>query len=332
MPGLFNPLIEPRTAAALALVSICGVGWGLIAAQFLTIGLALSILGAVTTLWLYWADFRLAWVGITRRQLSLRAVSKELWVALGIVAVDVVVPAYLAMVVPTTAAFEAERSSRQWLLVAATYTLTAVVGFFSGYKARRELPIHQGPNQDADSASVYVGEMHVDFQHLQADLYVELSIRAFNGSGKPISVRQVRGELSVATSPRQGGSVLEIGRLPSPRLLEDRTRTRAIPDRAEIFLVFEQRVPRAMADTITATLDARDQVQLGLNDLNIMVSGDGDPSREVRLSIWNGMTLRRWPEWIFVGRIIEARVHEAVRVSASIGVLAVWVISASHLL
>ena len=281
MPGSFHPLIEPRAAAALALLSICGVGWSLIAAQFITVGLGLSILGGVATIWVYWTEFQPAWAGIARGQRSSRTVSKELWVALGIVAVDVVVPTYLAMGAP----------SKRLLIVAAIYAGTAVVGFFSGFKLRREFPAHRRLTQDGDSTSMYVGEMHVDVQHLRADLYVELSIRAFNGTGEPISVRQVRGELSVATSPQHGGSVSEIGRLPSPRLLEDRTRTRAIPDRAEIFLVFEQRVPRVMADTIIATLDGGDQVQLGLNNLDVIVSGDRDPSREVRLAIWNGMAL-----------------------------------------
>jgi hypothetical protein len=74
------------------------------------------------------------------------------------------------------------------------------------------------------------------------------------------------------------------------------------------------------------------RVQLGLNDLDVMISDDKDPSREVRLKIWNGVTIRRWSERVFAGRIVEAQVHETLRASDSIGVLMVSVISGLYIL
>jgi hypothetical protein len=310
-----HPLIEPRAAAALALASICGVGWGLIAAQFIAAGLVLSFLGSAATLWLYLADVKLVWAEI--RQLKVPAVPRELWVGFGIIGVNIAVPAYLAMAVPAPPTLAQEAGGGRWIIIAVTYAFAAAIGFFYGFRERPKPP--QDLVEGVNSASLYVAEVLVDVQHLQADLYVEICIRAFNSSGETVSIQHVRGELSVATCPKRGGSAMAIGRLPTPRLLEDRTQTRSIADRAEIFLVFEQRVPRVLADTITATLDAGDQVQLGLSDLDVMFSTDKDSSREVRVKIWNGVSLMRWSERVFVGRIFEAQGHATLRGSASIG-------------
>jgi hypothetical protein len=91
---LAHPLAEPRAAAALGLAGICGFGWGLLSAQLIVGGLALSVIGALATVWLYANDLRLA-VKELRRGNPTFPMPKELWIALAILALEIMVPIYL---------------------------------------------------------------------------------------------------------------------------------------------------------------------------------------------------------------------------------------------
>jgi len=73
-----HPLVQPRALAAVTLAGLSAAGWGLIAAQFIGLGFALSLLGAAATLWLYWSDFQLVAGAISKGDFRQQAVELKL--------------------------------------------------------------------------------------------------------------------------------------------------------------------------------------------------------------------------------------------------------------
>src|SRR4051812_47028068 len=100
-----HPLIQPRALAAVTLAGISAAGWGLIAAQFIGLGFALSLLGAASTIWLYWGDFRLAIRAAGKgdfRQVF-KVATKELWIGVVIAVLSVAIPIWLSLQSATAA-------------------------------------------------------------------------------------------------------------------------------------------------------------------------------------------------------------------------------------
>ncbi len=89
-----HPLAEVRATAALTLIGLCGVGWGIMIAQFVAPGLFLSALGALATLWLYFGDLKSAAVGI-RDFRNVRSVPKPIIVAYAVILTEIVMPVWL---------------------------------------------------------------------------------------------------------------------------------------------------------------------------------------------------------------------------------------------
>jgi hypothetical protein len=142
-------------------------------------------------------------------------ISRELWVAFGIIALDIAVPIYLLFGVPSSQSGVLNGPSTgnglRWWVVAVSYALTATLGFFYGFRARRE-----GRASSSFANALYVASVQVSVTHLPTEFFTEVSVRAFNGTGAPISIRGAQGTIVVSSSPKEGGSVIEIGRLPTP--------------------------------------------------------------------------------------------------------------------
>jgi|SRR5208337_2603061 len=144
--------------------------------------------------------------------------------------------------------------------------------------------------------ALYVGNMHASTTSLAAEFFIDIEIRAFNGTGTAVAVTELQG--SIKTGPNVA--------LPPPRIKEEVFRVRSIQRAAEFYVTLEQHIPRAIAERMAQAIDAGDSVGMELNDLNIFVSPTDNHNQKVRLPLWNGITIRKYQDYIVTGRIIQA--------------------------
>jgi hypothetical protein len=145
--------------------------------------------------------------------------------------------------------------------------------------------------------------MHVDTTALATD--IELIVRAFNGTEFTIAVTDVQGSVEAGYSPKEGGAVKKIRKLPIPRVKGETFPVTEV-QHGQFLIALEQRIPIAMAERMVQVINAGDAVHLGLNDLQILVSSLHE--KAVRLPIWNGISIRRMQEFTFSSQVIEARI------------------------
>jgi hypothetical protein len=125
------------------------------------------------------------------------------------------------------------------------------------------------------SKMIYLGQFHVDFGRFDNDYCFEFAIKAFNGTGQPVSVGQVRG--AIRYFELMGTKTLEKEMLPSPTFLADRGKI-DFDAYEEMFLVFDQRVPRAVALRMREVFEAGNTVGLDFATLAIPLTIKGSSS------------------------------------------------------
>jgi hypothetical protein len=160
---------------------------------------------------------------------------------------------------------------------------------------------------------LYVGLVHVDTQHLEKDLLIEIAARFFNGTGATVDVSKVTGWITYffSTQMKPGEGV----KLPVPQLLDDRGGINAIAANHEGQAVLGQRVPREVASRILEQLANGETLCLSLDGLNLIVEASSHDKEPLRMPLWNAVTLKKdWPV-PFVGRLITVNV--SARISAS---------------
>jgi hypothetical protein len=173
---------------------------------------------------------------------------------------------------------------------------------------KQEQPVSDARAETTISSNaLYVGSIQALTASLAKEFVIEVQIQAFNGTRSSIAVTALQGFITGGSCPAEGGSVVEIGKLPVPRIKEEIWSVASIRPQAEFYIMLlEQRVPSAIAERMSKVIDAGDSVQLGLNDLNIFVSPTDNSAPKVRLPLWNGISIRKIPDFILSGRIIEA--------------------------
>lgn len=154
---------------------------------------------------------------------------------------------------------------------------------------------------------LYVGQMGFDIPKLDSEFYGELWLRAFNASGVSIAVKDIKGRVRYKAGPKPEDMI----ELPSaPALLRERSETENMPDRCELMLVFEQRVPKDIAIKILSEIEGGKSASLDLNGLDVSI-GPTNSGAKSRLPLWSGLTLSKPKERVFVGRITEVRLEAA---------------------
>jgi hypothetical protein len=95
-----HPLVEPRVAAAIAVVALgCGIGFGLMLAKlFMAFGAFLSLASAISVLWIYWRHFKVAYKSISLRTVYDGINITELIVAVIVIIVVIVLSPAIYMV------------------------------------------------------------------------------------------------------------------------------------------------------------------------------------------------------------------------------------------
>jgi hypothetical protein len=137
---------------------------------------------------------------------------------------------------------------------------------------------------------LYVGEILAGFDKLQEDYVIEISIRAYNGTGGPVSLSAITGAILYATET-----------LPPPVLLGG-YKTKGIPSFTEMIFVLEQRVPNQLAMKLLAALAEGTPGGFDLRQFNIVLSLDSKSNDTDRLPVFS-ITFKKH-ETIAQGRIV----------------------------
>ena len=138
---------------------------------------------------------------------------------------------------------------------------------------KQEQPVSDARAETTISSNaLYVGSIQALTASLAKEFVIEVQIQAFNGTRSSIAVTALQGFITGGSCPAEGGSVVEIGKLPVPRIKEEIWSVASIRPQAEFYIMLEQRVPSAIADRMSKVIDSGDSVQLGLNELNILIS------------------------------------------------------------
>jgi hypothetical protein len=166
-----------------------------------------------------------------------------------------------------------------------------------------------GPKQDFASG-LYVGELRLAANRLD-ECYLELSIRGFNGTGERIDVVEVLGNILLE---RPDAEAIP---LPPAVLLSDRTQTKAIEPRAEIFLVVQQFLSPQVAETVKELIEGGG-ASFTLTHFRVDMAATNNPKRRASLPFWGGIRVTR-DYWARSDRIIHAVATAVAAGRASLG-------------
>jgi hypothetical protein len=148
---------------------------------------------------------------------------------------------------------------------------------------------------------LYVGEIIASFDKLREDYIIGIDIRAYNGTGGPVSLSAITGAILYATEA-----------LPPAVLLDRGFKTKCIPSFTEMFFVLEQRMPNQLAMKLLAALDEGRQDGLDLRRFNILLCLDSNPNEIERLPVFS-ITFRKH-ETIGRGRIVYAELSNGLNI------------------
>ncbi|MFO1080354.1 MAG: hypothetical protein U1E23_07000 [Reyranellaceae bacterium] len=154
-----------------------------------------------------------------------------------------------------------------------------------------------------DPAGLYVGEMHFNADKLVADHYLEIGIRVFNGTGTTINVDAVGGGVSFG---RIGQPVIATQKMPTPRLMVERSGTKGIQHNTEFMVCLEQRLPNEFLKIFPGAIGEPD-VYLDFDSLWVTAKPETGTDFVTRLPVWNGVRMSRVSGNVKISRIISAR-------------------------
>lgn len=156
-----------------------------------------------------------------------------------------------------------------------------------------------------DAGDLYVGESQIDVRNLDAENFVEVAMRAFNGSNQRIDLVSVTGQMVAALLNEENVEVERFS-LNSPVVLFDRTQIKGVDPKTEFMLVMEQSLRPAVAAKISTAV-RQGAINFYLEDLVATVCATEDPTERVRLRLWDGITVSGKERFIRSGRLTIAR-------------------------
>jgi hypothetical protein len=199
------------------------------------------------------------------------------------------------------------------LVVGATIILLLREFIFPNNKRRQQAIVphvtttitKQDGNTVTSSISIkhglYVGDIKIGFDKLQNDYVVEISVRAYNGTGGTVSLSEIKGTVRYGTLDMQY-SAYET--LPPLALLSHRQEIKSISIFTEFVFALEQRIPNQAAMKLIGELDEGKTVVFDLRQLDILFSLDSSPDETERLPVFS-ITCKKH-ETIAQGRIAYA--------------------------
>jgi hypothetical protein len=154
-----------------------------------------------------------------------------------------------------------------------------------------------------DPAGLYVGEICVDAEKAIAEHYLEIEIRAFNGTGVTISVDHLSGGISFATMGASG----PIYKLPAARLMVEREGLLGIEHNSQFRVFIEQRLPGEFTKAFP-TDPGQPGIYLDLASLWVRVNSVSATGEWARLPIWDGLRMDRVANKLVIGRLASASI------------------------
>lgn len=143
---------------------------------------------------------------------------------------------------------------------------------------------------------LFVAEVVVSAARLAAERCLEIAIKAFNGTGAPLTlVDTIEGRIRGAKGTLSGALPL-----PPPIPLPGVT-SYPVDAGSEFLVAIRQPVPKEAAAEYLKQLET-DQITLDLRALNIRMAVADDPDNRSRLPLWDAVTLRRRDD-IATGRL-----------------------------
>lgn len=142
--------------------------------------------------------------------------------------------------------------------------------------------------------SLYVGEMTVATGRLAGDHCLEIAVRVYNGARQAIRIASVEGFIEARIQPSADGKPVPASlKLPQPSLQRDRTDVECVGPGKECLISLQQLLPPSMASDIVRALDGAG-VHLLTANLAIGAVSVDDHTLRGRISLWDGINLRRW--------------------------------------
>lgn len=135
---------------------------------------------------------------------------------------------------------------------------------------------------------IYVGRILIDANRLNSDLLLEFAIIAFNATGLPLRLGNLRGKIGYA--PSTNAPTKDHQWLPPAIIREDNVTEFA--SGSEFMVIVSQRVPGALAGEMDHDLAAGRRVMFILENLSIAVMA-GPETTPVTLPVWNRVSLDR---------------------------------------
>jgi len=159
---------------------------------------------------------------------------------------------------------------------------------------------------------LYVGWMIASAGTLQSKGYLEIAIRAFNGTGGPVRIRGVKGHIK-----GEGDNFHNQPQLPVPAMITEHSPD-PIPNATEFLIILNQHLGPEVAKEFLNAFETG--VQIDLRDLNIEIESSEDPTRIARLPVWDGLALKRRDD-VFTGRIMMMSGQVSSRPVASLSMV-----------
>jgi hypothetical protein len=139
---------------------------------------------------------------------------------------------------------------------------------------------------------------------LREDYVIEISIRAYNGTGGPVSLSAIKGAIRHGALNMQDAAYEP---LPQAVLLDCGQQTKGIQSFTEMLFVLEQRMPSQSATKLLEELDEGKTAVFELRLFNILLSLDSIPDETERLPVFSIACKKQ--ETITQGRIAYAEMR-----------------------
>lgn len=184
-----------------------------------------------------------------------------------------------------------------WLILMGIGLLITMTAMIVSLYQRKESASTQGDNHRrmfAIKSGLYVGRVSVRTDKLDTDLFMEIGIVTYNGTGKFVSIDSINGFILY-----DGGT-----RLPKPVIIGEKSNTQNLPAAKEFLIVLEQRVPKNVAEHVLKTITEGKTAIFNLSSLNISVIFPPSSEFPARLPLWDGFTLSQRAQ-PFVGQLVS---------------------------
>jgi hypothetical protein len=149
-----------------------------------------------------------------------------------------------------------------------------------------------------NARGLYVGDITASTDKLTSDLFVEITVKVFNGTGSSLETLRIEGAATFA-------SVV----LPAAQATPFPGAPQYFGNFAEFYIIIRQPFRREQAEQLDEMIKSGVSPQLHLGSLNVIMAPRDHPQRE-RLRLWDGIVFNSGIGR--VGRLISMNVRESV--------------------